>query len=64
MCGYTTTYKLSAKIKKHRTGYGLSNTCHLCKMDIDIGDIALSKRSNGKKKFIYHIDCAKKVNLL
>jgi len=59
-------YKFSLRTKNLRLVRKLLNICNLCKIDIQIGDDIYSRNSNSRKSKskIYHIACAKKVNIL
>jgi len=64
MSSRITFFEFSQRAKTHRITNKLTNTCSVCGIDIDVGHKVCSKYCNGRKRRIYHIECAKKVLLL
>jgi len=56
----------SLRTKNLRTVRGLANTCYRCNVDVEIGDDVYTRNSSSRKSKskIYHLDCAKEVNIL
>ena len=64
MSSRITFFEFSKRDKTHRITNELTNICSVCGKDIDVGDKVCSKYCNGRKRRIYHVECAEKVNLL
>ena len=59
-------HKFSLRTKNLRIVRGLSNICYRCNMEIEIDSDVYTRNSNSRKSKskIYHLDCAKEVNIL
>jgi len=59
-------YKFTLRTKNLRIARKLSNICYRCKVEIEIKDDIYTRNANSRKSKskIYHLDCAKEVNIL
>jgi len=64
MSSHITLFKFSQRDKTHRITKKLTNICSVCEIDVDVGSQVCTKYCNGRKKRIYHIECAESVNII